>query len=88
MGAVVHRAAVNPEQLIISIHYYFRISQAVSYTHLVADAIFNGGLVGENGAPGSNSDIITVDGDRAFVLRISEHKAEAVKPPAVPLYCA
>ncbi|CAH6165890.1 peptidylprolyl isomerase [Klebsiella pneumoniae] len=45
----------------------------------VADAIFNGGLVGENGAPGSNSDIITVDGDRAFVLRISEHKAEAVK---------
>jgi len=48
----------------------------------VADAIFNGGLVGENGTPGSNSDIITVDGDRAFVLRISEHKPEAVKPLA------
>ncbi|VFS90009.1 Peptidyl-prolyl cis-trans isomerase D [Kluyvera cryocrescens] len=32
--------------------------------------------------PGSNSDIITVDGDRAFVLRVSEHKAEAVKPLA------
>ncbi|NIY48413.1 peptidylprolyl isomerase [Cedecea colo] len=48
----------------------------------VSDAIFNGGLVGENGAPGSNSDIITVDGDRAFVLRVSEHKAEAVKPLA------
>ncbi|MFP1590928.1 hypothetical protein ACLB1M_06635 [Escherichia coli] len=31
----------------------------------VADAIFNGGLVGENGAPGINSDIITVDGDHA-----------------------
>lgn len=46
----------------------------------VKQAIFNGGLVGENGAPGSNSDIITVDGDRAFVLRVSEHKAEAVKP--------
>ncbi len=45
-------------------------------------AIFNGGLVGENGAPGINSDIITVDGDRAFVLRISEHKPEAVKPLA------
>ena len=42
----------------------------------VADAIFNGG------APGINSDIITVDGDRAFVLRISEHKPEAVKPLA------
>lgn len=48
----------------------------------VSDAIFNGGLVGENGTPGSNSDIITVDGDRAFVLRVSEHKAEAVKPLA------
>lgn len=45
----------------------------------VQDAIFNGGLLGENGAPGSNSDIITVDGDRAFVLRISDHKPEAVK---------
>ena len=48
----------------------------------VADAIFSGGLVGENGTPGSNSDIITVDGDRAFVLRVTEHKAEAVKPLA------
>lgn len=48
----------------------------------VSEAIFNGGLVGGNGSPGSNSDIITVDGDRAFVLRISEHKPEAVKPLA------
>ncbi|HHS1330157.1 TPA: peptidylprolyl isomerase [Salmonella enterica subsp. enterica serovar Infantis] len=48
----------------------------------VADAIFNGGLVGENGTPGPNSDIITVDGDRAFVVRVSEHKPEAVKPLA------
>jgi len=46
----------------------------------VSDAIFNGGLIGENGTPGSNSDIITVDGDRAFVVRVSEHKPEAVKP--------
>lgn len=46
----------------------------------VSDAIFNGGLVGVNGTPGSNSDIITVDGDRAFIVRIAEHKAEAVKP--------
>ena len=45
----------------------------------VKQAIFNGGLVGEKGAPGNNSDIITVDGDRAFVLRINEHKPEAVK---------
>lgn len=46
----------------------------------VADAIFNGSLVGENGTPGSNSDIITVDGDRAFVLRVAEHKPESIKP--------
>ncbi|CAO97549.1 Peptidyl-prolyl cis-trans isomerase D [Erwinia tasmaniensis Et1/99] len=46
----------------------------------VQDAIFNGALLGENGAPGSNSDVISVDGDRAFVLRIHEHKPEAVKP--------
>ena len=48
----------------------------------VSDAIFSGALVGQNGTPGSNSDIITVDGDRAFVIRVSEHKAEAVKPLA------
>lgn len=48
----------------------------------VEQAIFNGGLLGDNGAPGSNSDIITVDGDRAFVLRIAAHKPEAVKPLA------
>ncbi|XTZ37456.1 peptidylprolyl isomerase [Salmonella enterica] len=48
----------------------------------VGDAIFNGNLVGQNGAPGSNSDIITVEGDRAFVLRITDHKAEAIKPLA------
>ncbi|WP_226568748.1 peptidylprolyl isomerase [Mangrovibacter yixingensis] len=46
----------------------------------VTDAIFNGGLLGQDGAPGSNSDIITVDGDRAFVVRIAEHKAESTKP--------
>ncbi|SFN36947.1 peptidyl-prolyl cis-trans isomerase D [Izhakiella capsodis] len=46
----------------------------------VEQAIFNGGLRGHNGAPGSNSDIITVDGDQAFVLRIADYKAPAVKP--------
>lgn len=46
----------------------------------VKNAVFNGGLTGQDGAPGNNSDVISVDGDRAFVLRISEHKPEAVKP--------
>ncbi len=45
----------------------------------VADVIFGGSLVGVNNTPGSNSDIITVDGDRAFVLRVTEHKPEAEK---------
>lgn len=46
----------------------------------VADVIFNGGLVSQSGAPGSNSDIITVDGDRAFVLRVSAHNPQSIKP--------
>ncbi|EKN3953884.1 peptidylprolyl isomerase [Yersinia enterocolitica] len=46
----------------------------------VVQAIFEGGLVGENGAPGSNSDVITVDGDRAFVIRIDGHKPEGIEP--------
>lgn len=45
----------------------------------VQEAIFNGSLGGNDGTPGRNSDIITVDGDRAFVLRISAHKPEAAK---------
>ena len=48
----------------------------------VTDAVFGGNLLGENGTPGSNSDIITVDGDRAFVLRITDHKPQAEKPLA------
>ena len=46
----------------------------------MTEEIFGGSLVGENGTPGSNSDIISVDGDRAFVLRIADHKAQSVKP--------
>ncbi|MEQ9861538.1 peptidylprolyl isomerase [Pectobacterium cacticida] len=46
----------------------------------VTQAIFNGALLGENGAPGNNSDVINVDGDRAFVLRITAHKPESTRP--------
>jgi peptidyl-prolyl cis-trans isomerase D len=46
----------------------------------VVQAIFDGSLFGENGAPGSNSDVITVDGDRAFVVRVSGHKPEGIEP--------
>ena len=46
----------------------------------VVQAIFDGSLIGENGAPGSNSDVITVEGDRAFVVRVSGHKPEGIEP--------
>lgn len=46
----------------------------------VKQVIFDGSLLGANGGPGSNSDVITVDGDRAFIVRIAEHKPESTKP--------
>lgn len=46
----------------------------------VLQAIFDGSLIGENGAPGSNSDVITVDGDRAFVVRVVAHQPEGIEP--------
>ncbi|MBL5903634.1 peptidylprolyl isomerase [Serratia fonticola] len=46
----------------------------------VVQAIFDGSLIGENGAPGSNSDVITVDGDRAFVVRVVAHQSEGIEP--------
>lgn len=46
----------------------------------VVQALFDGSLIGENGAPGSNSDVITVDGDRAFVVRVTGHKPEGIEP--------
>nr|WP_113864765.1 peptidylprolyl isomerase [Brenneria salicis]NMN92347.1 peptidyl-prolyl cis-trans isomerase D [Brenneria salicis ATCC 15712 = DSM 30166]RBP67687.1 peptidyl-prolyl cis-trans isomerase D [Brenneria salicis ATCC 15712 = DSM 30166]RLM32342.1 peptidylprolyl isomerase [Brenneria salicis ATCC 15712 = DSM 30166] len=46
----------------------------------VTQVLFDGALLGDNGAPGSNSDVINVDGDRAFVIRITDHKAETTRP--------
>ncbi|MGL5385673.1 MAG: peptidylprolyl isomerase [Serratia sp. (in: enterobacteria)] len=46
----------------------------------VVQAIFDGSLIGENGAPGSNSDVITVDNDRAFVIRVVAHQPEGIEP--------
>ncbi|TKI06277.1 peptidylprolyl isomerase [Martelella alba] len=46
----------------------------------VKQVLFDGSLLGSNGAPGSNSDVITVDGDRALVMRIIDHKPESTKP--------
>ncbi|AKJ42761.1 peptidylprolyl isomerase [Pragia fontium] len=52
--------------------------KALSYPE-VAQAVFGGELFGVKGAPGSNSELITVEGDRAFVLRIADHRPEAIK---------
>lgn len=46
----------------------------------VVQSLFDGSLIGRDGAPGSNSDVITVDGDRAFVVRVDAHKPEGIKP--------
>lgn len=44
------------------------------------EAIFEGHLLNDSGKPGGNSDIITTEGDRAFVLRISDHKPQITQP--------
>ena len=56
-----------------------QIPAAINFKPVV-QAIFEGGLIPQDGTPGNNSDIITVDGDRAFVIRVDSHKAEGVKP--------
>ncbi|PVZ87335.1 peptidylprolyl isomerase [Serratia sp. S1B] len=53
---------------------------AVLNSKSVVQAIFGGSLIGENGAPGSNSDVITIDGDRAVVVRVVAHQPESIKP--------
>ncbi|WMQ73939.1 MAG: Peptidyl-prolyl cis-trans isomerase D [Sodalis sp.] len=46
----------------------------------VKQVLFEGALLGSNGAPGSNSDVITVDSNRAFIIRIADHRPEHVQP--------
>lgn len=46
----------------------------------VADTIFNGNILDKNGATGINSDVINVDGDRAFVIRVEKYKPEVTQP--------
>nr|WP_119712304.1 peptidylprolyl isomerase [Arsenophonus endosymbiont of Aleurodicus floccissimus] len=46
----------------------------------VADTIFNGNLLDKNGPTGINSDVINVDGDRAFVIRVEKYKPEVTQP--------
>ncbi|QCR36895.1 peptidylprolyl isomerase [Nissabacter sp. SGAir0207] len=57
------------------------IPQALN-SKAVVDVLFDGSLQGDNGTPGSNSNVISADGDRAFVVRIDAHKPQAEKPLA------
>ncbi|PHM63082.1 peptidylprolyl isomerase [Xenorhabdus ishibashii] len=45
----------------------------------VVQAIFSGNLIDDKGATGVNSDVISVEGDRAFILRVDDVKPETVQ---------
>ena len=42
--------------------------------------LFNGGLIPQNGGVGEASEILQVEGDKAYVLRVSAYEPEAAKP--------
>ncbi|WP_369309987.1 peptidylprolyl isomerase [Providencia rettgeri] len=46
----------------------------------VINEIFSDRLVDKNGSKGINSDVINVEGDRAFVVRVTEYKPESTEP--------
>lgn len=46
----------------------------------IKQALNDVSLLGQDNQPGNNSGVIPVEGDRAFVIRIVEHKAENEKP--------
>lgn len=45
----------------------------------VKQVLFEGTLLGNKGAPGSNSDVIAVDGNCSFVIRITDYRPERVQ---------
>ncbi|KLN96448.1 peptidylprolyl isomerase [Moellerella wisconsensis] len=53
--------------------------QELNFNKVIAE-IFSDRLVDANGTTGLNSDVINVEGDRAFVIRVDEYKPEAVQP--------
>ncbi|MBI6548772.1 peptidylprolyl isomerase [Xenorhabdus lircayensis] len=46
----------------------------------VVQAIFSGNLTDDKGATGTNSDVISVEGDRAFIVRVGDVRPETVQP--------
>ncbi|MGP1924329.1 MAG: peptidylprolyl isomerase [Arsenophonus sp. NEOnobi-MAG3] len=45
----------------------------------VADTIFNSNLVDKNGPTGINSDVINIDAERAFIIRVEKYKPEVTQ---------
>ncbi|MGP1933920.1 MAG: peptidylprolyl isomerase [Arsenophonus sp. NC-XBC3-MAG3] len=45
----------------------------------VADAIFNSNLVDKNRITNINSDVINIDGERAFIIRVEKYKPEVTQ---------
>ncbi|WP_273844567.1 peptidylprolyl isomerase [Providencia rettgeri] len=52
---------------------------ALNFPKVVSE-VFSDHLVDKNGSKGINSDVINVEGDRAFVVRVTEYKPESVEP--------
>lgn len=44
------------------------------------EMLFNGSLLGQNGAPAVNSSLLQTQGDRAYVLRVTGHEPASFKP--------
>lgn len=55
------------------------LPQALNYTQ-VQQSLFDGSLLNGNGSAGVNSEIITTDDNRAFLLRVEGHKAPYLEP--------
>ncbi|WP_127959615.1 peptidylprolyl isomerase [Serratia microhaemolytica] len=55
------------------------VPEVLNYQQVV-QAIFSDALIGDSGSPGNNSDIISVEGDRALVLRVVAHQPEEIEP--------
>nr|WP_314263458.1 peptidylprolyl isomerase [uncultured Moellerella sp.] len=53
--------------------------EVLNFPKIVSE-VFSDRLIDKNGSTGMNSDMVNVEGDRAFVLRIEQYKPEAVEP--------
>lgn len=70
-----------PDVKIVETDWFERDNLPAALNHPnLANLLFSNSLIAKDGAPASNSDLLQVDGDRAFVLRIIDHEPEKFKP--------